>query len=124
MCNCKERRADDRNFVQNGETDRPEAAHCLDRPDHFLEQKVTHSQTEEENANAADTLLRLKGDADESHRQPHDPANNNGRQKSQPGIAICKGDIEGGKRSHQHDALDTEIENAAALAKHLADGGE
>src|SRR5690606_11830964 len=42
----------------------------------------------------------------------------------QPGVAVRQSNVESRERAHEHDALDTEVIDAASLAEHLADGRE
>ena len=94
------------------------------RADLLAVQQLGEAEPEEVHADAADALFGLEAEGHDRVQHAHHQADRRAARRGEPEVIGLERRPVGEERAQQHDALDAEVEHAAALAQGLAEGGE
>ncbi|MPN32000.1 hypothetical protein SDC9_179475 [bioreactor metagenome] len=81
------------------------------------------SRTEHGQSEAADHLVALQGNADESMDKAHESPHEKGRRHAEPCAACGIGGGKAGVGPHEHDAFKAEVEDSSLFRENLPQGG-
>ena len=114
-------RPDDWNVAQSGDFPCLESGNRLDTVHIQPKEQSGQAPAQHRQPDAADSLFRLQGHADKSHQQTHQATGDDSRQQAEQRRLADIRDVETGKRAHQHDAFQAQVEHAGPLAEHLTE---